>query len=1012
MHMNLSRAGLIIVFKVSLLSLVKVAKDDQAHDTWNASTVRTADGEANPVLGEGYGTFESPISIHSTTINYNNVAFKFTRTAPTEPSDMGREESTGFTPRTAESSIREDLNHDLAILASVGDQFGELSTSNHDDVEGGSVQTLEEQLLDAQIEWPENGNQWFIPANAIKELLNPESITIELRRNIEFSRVGPLSQLAKTISEKAPKLFAILVRRGRSKYIWNFLNEKIDDSHLPFVRADDILEGAKTGRFKLCSCHRPRQPLKTMETWNRQDIIDFGRDQWVMLAPVFEESKEVKHYNLDANCVMPFIEDQERTSQASGGFSSVWGVRIHPAHQFLYRGTNPENPNPLMALKRLHSTIKEDFDLEVEMLKNFSNNTNPHLVKLLATYSLKGHYYLVFPLAKANLRKYWELTPTPDFSLTTISWVLRQCKGIASAIMAIHEFKSSIPPSERRKSISGGSVTGGGSDFLGPPNIQQRGRSNSDRLSPKAELVESERLYGRHGDIKPENILWSDENARGQQRIYKKEGLLLLADFGLMDFHGKLTKSNVPADTVKGSPSYEPPERRVGTNISRAYDLWSLGCVYLEFITWLVCGWEELDKFPVVRDKTAIGGYTYDDTFFTLVNDERRAIVRESVTEWIKDLHEKPRCSQFIHKFLDLVSKDMLVVDPSKRITCGPLNKKLANMLEQADADPNYLTEPNPFPPRDRNEAAERVTRLLHGEHESSPPPSPREGLALPIYEVPNTLDSVTKSAQLRSLPRLSISEVPPSTFEASPFVNSGPEKASSAGESAMHLEREESQQAATGPVFLPIFKFKRTQYTAHRRNIRSSYALGDVLILRNEVLTYSTSTTSYSRIFITYDFKVLILAFLRKGDTTVVLKVYNIAVKLKVMSRELFLLDEIVISNEERISVGDLAFSSKLLYFYYSFLDGYLECYFLVDITYLSGNNKYISVLREFLTSEVLSYVYSDLRLRGLGELRAIVVVAFDFSDVLLVRLNFVDVGLGLHILCFLFNDVNECLY
>ena len=60
---------------------------------------------------------------------------------------------------------------------------------------------------------------------------------------------------------------------------------------------------------------------------------------------------------------------------------------------------------------------------------------------------------------------------------------------------------------------------------------------------------------------------------------------------------------------------------------------------------------------------------------------------------------------------------------------------------------------------------------------------------------------------------------------------------------------------------------------------------LSDILVLNNKVLTYGTSTTRYSRIFITNNFKILILVYLYKGNTSII-SIDNSFIKLKVVIR------------------------------------------------------------------------------------------------------------------------------
>ncbi len=56
---------------------------------------------------------------------------------------------------------------------------------------------------------------------------------------------------------------------------------------------------------------------------------------------------------------------------------------------------------------------------------------------------------------------------------------------------------------------------------------------------------------------------------------------------------------------------YEPPEAEVGQNEprSRRYDVWSMGCIYLEFAIWLLRGENGLQRFR--RDLQSVGKF-YD----------------------------------------------------------------------------------------------------------------------------------------------------------------------------------------------------------------------------------------------------------------------------------------------------------------------------------------------------------------------------------------------------------------
>jgi serine/threonine protein kinase len=358
------------------------------------------------------------------------------------------------------------------------------------------------------------------------------------------------------------------------------------------------------------------------------------------------------------------------------------------------------------------------------MLKMFSESRqHAHLIKLLATYEFQGSFYLLFPYAKANLRDYWKQTPIPEFSDFTVKWFLRQCKGIASAVQRIHGYQSTLDASEDLARIKSS------------PDV-------TESSFPDAEG----RFYGRHGDIKPENILWSDEDTLDEDHRFNEQGILLITDFGLMKTHKTLTQNRVLSEQAAGSAPYEPPEvaePRVCTTASRSHDIWSLGCVYLEFITWLIGTLRDLEHFQDIRSVTW-NGHT-DETFFRLVDAglsgrPREAVVKESVQEWIAQLHSKPRCSEFVHDFVNLISRHMLVPDPKARIHCGPLNEKLTGMVKRAEEDSNYLVPRDPL-------------LVQRWGADTQLPPNPKNGSPLPKRpSVANKLYTLERS---RTLPRI-----------------------------------------------------------------------------------------------------------------------------------------------------------------------------------------------------------------------------------------------------------------
>ena len=159
------------------------------------------------------------------------------------------------------------------------------------------------------------------------------------------------------------------------------------------------------------------------------------------------------------------------------------------------------------------------------------------------------------------------------------------------------------------------------------------------RRKPVPEALAPLELLGRHGDIKPKNILWFRDNTTNGGH-----GILKITDFGIARF----TKENAPSKRERGlipnSLTYRSPECDLPNGeISPQCDVWALGCVYLIFITWFFGGCRDIDEFASRRsapDKF-LPGYKMDipfetDSFFTIVEDEFGRVsakVKDCVTQ-------------------------------------------------------------------------------------------------------------------------------------------------------------------------------------------------------------------------------------------------------------------------------------------------------------------------------------------------------------------------------------------
>jgi serine/threonine protein kinase len=241
--------------------------------------------------------------------------------------------------------------------------------------------------------------------------------------------------------------------------------------------------------------------------------------------------------------------------------------------------------NPYFAVKWLSSgkNGKKAFRNEVIAWKSSVRNTNhPHLISLLATWRQCDNWYLLFPWAHGNLRDFWyeNRTPKPDASL--VRWMAKQCLGIAEGLRKIH---------------------GSDSDIHFESSI--------------------------HGNIKPENILYFKQSDGDY-------GTLVICDFGFTQFHSSESRFDASSSPLGFSGTYRAPEINAlhGRIISRTYDTWTLGCLYLEFVSWYLTGWDGVQNIFVTRrledDVLDEDESILSDKFFN-IQGGKTAVVKHSV---------------------------------------------------------------------------------------------------------------------------------------------------------------------------------------------------------------------------------------------------------------------------------------------------------------------------------------------------------------------------------------------
>ncbi|KAG8530715.1 uncharacterized protein KY384_004072 [Bacidia gigantensis] len=292
-----------------------------------------------------------------------------------------------------------------------------------------------------------------------------------------------------------------------------------------------------------------------------------------------------------------------------------------------------EDKDSYFALKE----VSRPFRYELEGSKQHHKYSHPSIVTHLVSWTQIESYYIIFPLADCNLKQYMEKRDFPINSRVEQSWLLEQLCGISSALQYIHDFP----------------------------------------VTPW------------HHNIKPDNILyfWAEDSPHGVFKI--SDWNFPFAKVLNNTWRGKVHNLSRP-------PAYEPPEIMLEEGVSRPYDVWSLGCVFLEVLIWAVWDFEHVKKFRDSRLAKRDGSKSVliDDGFWqNTVRD--KIILRSSVIQHIEALDRNLQKNEVkaFQKVLDVVRK-MLEVQHEDRISAREILHSMNSIVQQAQIEGiDYLSK-------------------------------------------------------------------------------------------------------------------------------------------------------------------------------------------------------------------------------------------------------------------------------------------------------------------------------
>ncbi|KAK0712484.1 kinase-like domain-containing protein [Lasiosphaeria miniovina] len=534
----------------------------------------------------------------------------------------------------------------------------------------------------------------YIPRKILEEIMSLSQITkimpeLECFKDQDEAEHDGLARMICFGTHGKPpcrKLLAALVRINCAGLIKCAMDDGMSDDCLPLWFAPRDREF-----FLKCQNQNHEHSKLNQALSNTVDRENLKRYTHSLTAPYLKQLPDKHfHYVLERDDHLPMetlgqvlgnpetnhimVSNKENTDyHALGGFGKVFKVQINPSHwnfvsrvDFYNGNTVSESPQKRFALKQLNDNRPDVFEEELKSLlfclhhkfvdEKLLEEGQKHMAHIRASFEIRNKtnnstdYFLLFDWQDGNLTQLWENGDRLRNDENHPRCMAQQIFGLAAALQCVHNDRTA----------------------------HQRSNPAQNHYS----------VYGRHGDLGPSNILYS----------VTESGLeLKLADFGLAQLHSRMSRTFGNTKFTHRTETYRGPEFDVETGeISRATDIFSFGCVILEYITWYLLGNDGVKEFSETRFEAESHRPGFkSDAFFSIhssLSKVDKVVLKPQVLGHIKNLNKNRRCSWYLHQMLELVEERMLNLDPKKRIQSSQLTKDLHAFRETCNVDQSYYT--------------------------------------------------------------------------------------------------------------------------------------------------------------------------------------------------------------------------------------------------------------------------------------------------------------------------------
>lgn len=482
----------------------------------------------------------------------------------------------------------------------------------------------------------------FVPRDVLNQLFRYDVV----RKVLEETGLNEhdASALAHGVLKDYPRWFAILVDIGIVDHVRSPFRCLVKDCSLPIAKVEFVQFLEKIKSEMPQSTVSPTVQPGSKRPSTSQFVGSMEMDKWEKLAALFylrqrqhlvpQQLRIDQHYVL-TDGVMPFLPIENTTSSCDDGSLLVL---VHPAHHDFpphYHATEKADDGYRVALRSLHRSIGPDNQF---LLRRGSSKTDPfHLLQALASYRRREQDgtsdCLIFPFSDTNLDDVWGQSLVTGPVLPVLRWTPTQMAGLAEALA----FVVRKDPEERYISLR---------------------------------------------QITPCNIQWF------KHTTFRSHGWgTLHLDLRTMMIGQGLCKAPVRYFGEAYGDPYEVPVRGTMRDDAEVRCVWSLGCIYFEFLIWAVMGSTNLQRFREAR-----GGS--NSPFYSRISSDASNLADPStidpfegfeltpeVCRWAEILHKGPKLRFTVRHLVEYLLGKVLVVNPAGRVSVSKLASDLGKFV-------------------------------------------------------------------------------------------------------------------------------------------------------------------------------------------------------------------------------------------------------------------------------------------------------------------------------------------